>query len=202
MYLLKEHPVGFYVYAYLRNDGTPYYVGKGKSNRAWRQHRTMCGGVHTPKDKKFIVILESNLTEIGAYALERRMINWYGRKDIGTGILHNRTHGGEGPSSGDRTGSKNPMFGKKNTVESNRIRSVKLTGRIFSNETLLKMSASKKGKNIGKENAMFGKHQSDLCKQRASETLSQKIQCLHCRTIVNLGNYKRWHGNNCKSNGP
>jgi hypothetical protein len=85
----------YYTYAYLREDRTPYYIGKGKGNRVYKRKRK---DVKPPKDKSRIIFLKQNLTEEEAFKHEIYMIAVFGRKDLGTGILHNRTDGGEGSS--------------------------------------------------------------------------------------------------------
>ena len=81
----------FYVYAYLRKDGTPYYIGKGQGYRIHDKY----GHILPPKDRR--VKIKENLFEDEALELEAELILKYGRKKYDKGgILYNESIGGEG----------------------------------------------------------------------------------------------------------
>ncbi len=123
----------FYVYAYMREDGTPYYIGKGTGDRAYRQHRR--GEVmYDPPSKDRIKILKNDMSEFDAYVCENEMILKYGRKDIETGILINMSDGGEGTS-----GRPCSDVCKERTRETN-------TGKVHTEETRRKVSEAVKGR--------------------------------------------------------
>jgi hypothetical protein len=83
----------FYTYAYLDENGSPYYIGKGQGKRAHMKH---CN-TETP-DSSQILILKTNLTEKEALTHEEYMISVYGRKSQGTGTLDNTFERGHASS--------------------------------------------------------------------------------------------------------
>ena len=101
----------YYTYAYLREDKTPYYIGKGRGNRIYSAHRT----IKPPKNKSLILFLKKNLTEAEAFKHEIYMIFVLGRKDLGTGILRNRTNGGEGSSGAVQSEETKKKISKANS---------------------------------------------------------------------------------------
>lgn len=150
----------FYTYAYLRENGTPYYIGKGKGERAFKRGTRV---VQVPPRER-ILFLKTGLTEEEAFKHEIYLIALYGRKDLGTGILWNFTDGGEGPSGAIR----NAEFRQK-VSEAQR-------GRVFSDEHRQKISEAKRGKKRSEETkrkiskALTGNKLSQETKQKMTQS--------------------------------
>ncbi len=143
----------FYTYAYLREDGTPYYIGKGRGDRAYRPHRRR---IPTPKDKCQILILKKNLTEEEAFRHEKYMIFVLGKKGNGSGILRNFTDGGEGPcglvhTEETRQKMKKAAQGKPKTPEHRANIAAARRGKPRSEETKQKIREKLKGRKLSPE---------------------------------------------------
>jgi hypothetical protein len=100
--------MNYYTYAYLREDGTPYYIGKGSGDRCFIKGKNE--RINPPKDKSRIIFLKRNLTEEEAFKHEIYMIAVFGRKCNETGILMNIADGGNAPPKmyGDDSPTKRP----------------------------------------------------------------------------------------------
>lgn len=173
----------FYVYAYLRDDETPYYIGKGSGRRAYSTVRA----IKRPKDDNRIVILQEGLTEQEAFDLESWLIGGLGRKDLGTGILRNRSAGGEGAagakwSEESRKKLAKTNTGKKHSEESKRKMAAKAVGRKDTEETRRKKSVASKARPLPKEflecmegEFWTGRQHSEATKRKISETKKRKF---------------------------
>lgn len=125
----------YYTYAYLREDKTPLYIGKGTGRRAWRPHIRNGKVWLNPGDHE-ILILKTDLTKQEAEDHERYLISLYGRKDLGTGILHNLTYGGEYPICIQKQKISDGSKGRSYTEEQKRKRSQDQTGKRWWNNGL------------------------------------------------------------------
>ena len=172
----------YYVYEYLREDGTPYYVGKGKGAR-WRKTHN----VYVPP-KERVKFVQENMLEQDAFDLEIELIAKYGRKDLGTGILRNQTVGGEGGTPGPEVRAKLSAI-KKGKKPNNYGKTVSY-------------KKDRKWDRQGEKHHMYGKTHTDEARERIAEGIkagwSRPIQtCPHCGKQGKVG-MTRWHFDNCK----
>ena len=198
----------YYIYSYLREDYSPYYIGKGSGKRAYTKGPKE---VKPPRDKSRVRILKADLIEEEAFLLEKLYILMFGRIDLGTGILRNRSDGGDGASGALRSpefreklrqanlGKKRPQWVYDKIAASN-------TGKKASAETRAKMSAARKGKTCTEEHkrkvseAKKGFKHSEEAKQKMSighmkKAKSHKLIFADGRELV-IDSIMEWCRNN------
>jgi hypothetical protein len=196
----QNHPCGFYVYAYLREDSTPYYIGKGKGKRAWAHQRDEA--VHAPIDHSRIKIIAHRLEEHESFLLEILLIKQLGRKDKGTGILRNLSDGGQGPSGLTRsTETRQRMARSKKGIPS------KLKGTTFSEDRVANMrvaGAKRRGKKnpkiaaskVGKQSPIKGTTRPPRSKPNVNKGQPRRMMsCIKCRKTGDIINMTRFHIN-------
>lgn len=90
------HDKNFVVYSYVRKNGMPYYIGKGRPNRPYKTGGRPCRTPH----KSRIKIIHWDLDEFTALSIESALIYKYGRIGIDSGecYLRNRSVGWDGIS--------------------------------------------------------------------------------------------------------
>jgi hypothetical protein len=169
---MTQDPRRFYVYLFLRTKDSvhgkkysPYYVGKGSGNRCYGKSGRPAS---RPKDISYIVTVQEGLTEEEAFSLERYCIALYGRLDIKTGILHNRTDGGEGRSgyvASEQTRRRMSRKGPANALWRRTGEFSSRWGTFHTEETKKKISETK----IGERNPNWGKTHSPETRRRISE---------------------------------
>ena len=150
----------YYCYVYKREDGTPYYIGKGKGSRAFITSRRI---ISPPRDRTNIIFTCEGVSETEAFEMEVALISLLGRKDLGTGILRNKTDGGEGVS------------GWVPSEETKRKMSEKAIGRVPTEQARKRMSEARKGQKVSEETkrrvgeASKGRIHSEEARQKMSE---------------------------------
>lgn len=166
----------YYTYAYFDENNIPYYIGKGKGNRAWDKNHS----VKIPTNDK-IILLKKNISEEEAYRHEIYMIYVLGRKNKGTGILENKTDGGYSPPKfiSHTEETKNKMRNRRHSEETKKKIGEKSKGRPCKEEVKIKLSQMWSGRKLSENTkhklseAHRGKKLSEETKRKMSEAKKQ-----------------------------
>ena len=218
----------YYVYCYKDPETMiPFYIGKGKwVNKRHLDHlRKVQNGRFTDnhmKDMKIksildnglipvIEIIQKDMDEESAYALEETLITKYGRRIDESGILMNILTENRPPS----------WKGRKKSDKHRQRLSEAHKGKVLSEETKRKIIETKIERYGAVKSGMEGKHHSEATKLKISKSkqgipqnpaANQKLSdalkgitqdtvtCPHCGKTGGNSSMKRWHFDNCKKN--
>ena len=165
----------YYVYSHINPiTKTPFYIGKGKGNRAFSTKGRNVFWNNTVNKYGFeVVLLCDGLTEQQSFEIEKQYIKKYGFRNEG-GLLVNLTDGGTGGNTENelnkeerrkklslsKIGDKNPNYGKpvnkgiKRSAESIKKQADKIKGRKLKGEHYEKVILGlKKAKEVQSKNA-------------------------------------------------
>jgi len=165
----------YYVYEYLREDGTPYYVGKGARRRG--KHNIAV----PPKERvKFVAV---GLTEQTAFDLEKSLILEYGPRN------------GPAAQSNIRCRSPGPELRK---AQSERMKGITP----WNKGKTMAYKQDRKWNRQGENHPQYNKPRSEDERRKISEGIKAKwdrpvLTCPHCSKQGKVG-MTRWHFDHCK----
>jgi len=189
----------YYIYLHINIlTGEPFYVGKGKNNRAFSKKSRNQWWFHIVNKYGYdILFLEENLNKSESYIKEKYWIDRIGRKDLNKGPLVNLTDGGEGSlnykhneesikkimsyvNNRDYSGDNNPNFNNKWSVEKRNSQKEKFKYRDYT----------------GNNNPFYGKEHSDEFKKSVSDRLKGvPLNSQHRKKISDANKGRKWYNN-------
>jgi len=179
------------VYQHKRIDtGDVFYIGIGKTNnRAYdKKHRSKFWKSYISKYKYEVEITHKDIIWEEACAIEKYLISFYGRRDLGLGTLVNQTDGGDGCSNISvevRKNKSNKMKGKNKGIRSKEVRlniSEGCKGRKQSIETVNK----RVDKLIGK------KHTEERVVNRAKKSMKKVVDPVNGNIYESMGSLAKY----------
>lgn len=151
-------PQNYYVYLHVKeDDGTVFYVGKGKSLRWCVSNSRTLHWKNTAKKHGVVCrIVAHNLTAEESLILEKKLIAYYGRQDQKTGCLVNLTDGGDGVinyvwTEEHRRKISEAGMGRKHSEEFKQMVSRIHKGKTLSESTRSKISIARRGKPLSEK---------------------------------------------------
>lgn len=202
------------VYQHRRKDnGEVFYVGIGKNEkRAYsKSSRGKFWLDYTSKYQYEVVVSHRDIIWEEACSIEKYLICFYGRRDLGLGSLVNITDGGDGLINASEFTRKKMSLAKIGKTTWNK-------GVAHTQETKNKISKANKGKklpsmteeakakisvgNTGK--VPWNKNKKIPLSEEAKRKISashkgKKVICPHCGKQGGISAMKYWHFDNCKS---